>query len=88
MRNRVVYESYLNKQWNAAEVDYEIDGGEINRHGWRHGIAGNPSSKNPFPEKHWAWATWLDGWENGSLTYRKRMSFPHEPNEQDPEAKG
>jgi hypothetical protein len=81
MNGRIAYESYLKKRWKVAEVDYEIDGGEIKRHGWCHGIAGHPPSKNPFPEKHWAWETWLDGWENGSLTYRRKRSFPYEPKE-------
>jgi len=29
MNGRIAYESYLKKRWKVAEVDYEIDGGEI-----------------------------------------------------------
>lgn len=67
-----IYQAYLKKRWVAADVEYEIHGGEIRRHGWCHGIAGNPESKNPFPEGHWAWETWLDGWQEGSYTFKLR----------------
>jgi len=72
-KSHVAYPAFLNKRWVTADVEYEIDGGEIMRHGFCHGIAGNSDSRNPFPEGHWAWEVWLKGWQDGSHTYSRRI---------------